>query len=444
MKGCEAMEKKRRFFWLLLPILAAAGMLIFVFWDTILLWVAPKYVLKNAVEVRISQLRESFVEDPLWILLEALEPEGKYTADLTLDTDNSLLGSVHYDLEVQTDCLNHHILAQGTASTQDMLLDLALYLSPDCMAVSSEQLVDSACYGLTFDTFRQDLQSIPLLDFFITEKMITQWEAGLLSIRDQMMQLSVPEPFPVISETETETLLLGLLAMPCDVEEVSVADGNTFVKCRGLTYRLHAEEINQFLKSNLLAGADIITATFYLLEDSLIKVQVSISGEHQGDTLELYFGQDPEEDTLRCCFLRNQANTLVQTEIAVNTDRSEEEYRAHWQIVRTEEGETSLGYCYRPSTGAIALTNETTQETARIRLQKKENGFWMESQNFTQLFRIFCPEIQAVEAVSGSVLVTKGSEITPMEYKNLNEWTLEDFWSLLTGLGSLFGISITS
>ena len=232
--------------------------------------------------------------------------------------------------------------------------------------------------------------------------------------------------------------------MPCDVEEVSVADGNTFVKCRGLTYRLHAEEFNKFLKSDLLAGADIITATFYLLGDSLIKVQVNISGEHQGDTLELYFGQDPEEDTLRCCFLRNQADTLVQTEIAVNTDRSEEEYRAHWQIARTGEGETSFGYRYRPSTGAITLTNETTQETARIRLQKKENGFWMESQNITQLFRIFCPEIQAEEAVSGSVQVTKGSEITPMEYKNLNEWTLEDFWSLLTGLGSLFGISITS
>ena len=68
--------------WLLIPVSAVIVFLTIItvtFWDTVVLYVAPKAVLNTALIHAVEALENRFREDPIWILLGAAEPKGKYT-----------------------------------------------------------------------------------------------------------------------------------------------------------------------------------------------------------------------------------------------------------------------------------------------------------------------------------------------------------------------------
>ena len=181
------MEKRKHRWWILLfPVLLAVVILIAVFWDTVSVYIAPKAVLSAALKNAYSQLETRFSDDPLLILAGTLEPASRYTADAQVCVENALLGNVEYDVQLRTDGGLHQLCVDGTAVTSDKQLDLAWYMDPEFMAVSSDGLVGGNYYGITYDTFAKDIRSIPLISFFISDKMISQWDVAIQTIREQV------------------------------------------------------------------------------------------------------------------------------------------------------------------------------------------------------------------------------------------------------------------
>ena len=189
------MKKKLHHWWIPLILVALVlALLTVIFWDTILLIVAPKAVLTGAVRVAVSQLEERFEDDPLRILLNTLDAEGKYTADIQLNSEHPSAGSVSYDMSVQTHGQNKQIFAEGLINADDVQLNISCYLDTAFMAISSDELVDGRFYGITYDTFSQDIRSIPLLDFFVSDKKLAQWEASVKDIQEQICQQKPMRP----------------------------------------------------------------------------------------------------------------------------------------------------------------------------------------------------------------------------------------------------------
>lgn len=134
------MERKRCKWWIFPIILILLAVIVAtVFWDILAIYIAPKTVLREALVTVYSQLQQRFDGNPLFFSLNAIDPEGKQTVTVQLDTVNELIGDVCYNMTVQTDA--HKLLAEGIASTSAQDLDLSVYMDTEFIAVSSMDLI---------------------------------------------------------------------------------------------------------------------------------------------------------------------------------------------------------------------------------------------------------------------------------------------------------------
>lgn len=445
------MVEKRKFKWwlLVIPVLLFFAVLTAVFWDAIWLRVAPKAVLTSALTKAFSQLEERFREDPLLIVARSADPEGKYTADLTLETERELLGKVTYDMTVQTDGVSHQLLAKGLAKTADKELDLSVYMDSGFMAVSSEDLVKGNYYGITYETFASDLRKIPLLNFMVSDSLLAQWDASVQNIQEQMSRTYALPALPEISQEDTRKLLLGVAAMPCEIEKCSVLlDGNA-VTCHKLDYRVSGEQVGNILSqaTNRDYPSDTsVTVSFYLYQNCVIKLMLSCEAGESAVSYSLSLGMNPGEDTLLLQEIDSSDGQFKELITSVSTQRSESSYEETWNIRKTEEGNSSavsVSFEWNPTSGDMVL--QSGGAAVSLNLTETENGFCLVTDDFVQLIKI---ATQSVSTSTGSgkipctMTITKGSEISVPAYKNLDQWSLEDFLVLLGGIGSLLGIHI--
>ena len=220
-------------------------------------------------------------------------------------------------------------------------------------------------------------------------------------------------------------------------------DGETRT-CQALSYQISGESAAQFLQATPLEGCKSVTVTFYLFEDVLHKVQVLCDRGENSISLDFWLGQDPLTQTLAVDYVQSNNGSFCETRITVDTQRTEDSYQETWTISGTGEKDAVYRFAYCPYTGEMTIDTGLAEEAAKLILLEEESGFTIVSQDFSKLMRML-PDGQMLDIpqnISGSIAVTRGSAINTPEYKNLDQWSLEDFWSLLTGIGSLFGISL--
>lgn len=438
------MEKKTYRWWVLPVLLFVILMLLTVlFWDVLCLRIAPKAVLSAALRTTVSQLETRFRDDPLRILFNILEPEGKYTADIVLGAE-----SADYDLSIQVNGKNKQVFSEGYVKTGNTHLDVSFYLDPNFMAVSSDKLVDGLFYGITYDTFAEDVRKIPLLDFFVSDKKLRQWDTSVKDIQRKINQHKIVQPLPEISEDDFRAVMLGILAMPCEIETTTVSIGDSAVQCQAVTYRIHKNS-GKALQALLPVSGDIsFDITFYLEERSLIKINLNVVSSGQNECYEVLLGQNPLEDALSLRKTKNIDGLITCYEMRVETHRTEEVYSEKWSMLRSEAGKASenheIQFVYQLDNGKTQLAIDN-QKPFAFMLSEKENGIQLQSDDFSQILQIlqWDTELLAVDGpLSGRISVVKGSQIRVPVYKNLDKWDLEDFWNLLSGVGSFLGISL--
>lgn len=440
------MKGKKKWLWLMAAAgLAAIAGAAVLYWDTLLIYMAPKVVLGDALTAAFSQLQQRFEGDPLGIVLKTLDPEGKQTAALVLETEDPVLGRIRYDMHAQ---LQPHVFsAEGVVSAEGRDLDLSIYMDPDFMAVSSDDLVRGSYYGITYDTFLQDIRSIPLLNWMIGEAVLSKWDASVQSIQ-QKMQKDYPIPqIPSITQSDLQKLLLALIATPADVERTAVLVHDQALECYRITYALSGPQVLEVLQQFIaLDGAQTasVTAAFYLHEQAVVLADAEIEAGETLYHLQVELGQDVQNDPLAVKYSEKKGSDLCQLDFSVVTSHREDLYRESWEIQRTGEAVTVFSYEWKENTGDMVLTVNGS-ESIDLNLTESPTGLYLETNELNRLLAIAAgqPHDPQARQYRGSIRVSRGAEIAVPEYKNLNQWSMDDFLILMEGLGGLIGLKFS-
>lgn len=443
------MEPKKHRWWLLGILVALLlGFFVFTFWDAILIRVAPKMVLTTALNDLFFQMEQRFQDDPLLIVAGSLEPEGKYTIDVDLETEKELLGPVTYDMTLQTNGTAHQLCAEGNVSTSSKALDFSLYLDSDFMAVSSVDLVGGICYGITYDTFAADIRQIPLLNFLINDSLLQKWESSVQEIQENMGR---PYALPGLPETSPEDMrktLMGIAVLPCKAQKCAISLSDITVTGYKLDFSVSGQQIKQIL-SGMTDGTDIGEGTavvsFYLYENSVVKIGLLYEAEGSSLQYRLDLGQNPLENLLSLQGTQRKNGEDNKLAITVATQNEENQYTETWNIQKGNYDPLFIAFAWNPLSGDMTLKTSVAAQPCLLNLSETENGFRMTTDDLLSLVYALSPNGQTTqkdEMVSCVMNVSRGSEIVTPAYKNLDQWSTEDFLVLLNGVGSLLGIGI--
>lgn len=438
--------KKRRYWVPALLILLALGA---VFVGAAGHKIRAKSRLTTALSQVFSQLEERFHNDPLLILLECYDSEGKYTAELEAAASQEMLGTITYKMTVEADLKAHRFAANGVAQTSREEMDLSLYMDPDFMAVSSDELVAGEYYGITYDTFAADFRKIPLLDFIVNDTVLSRWDAYVQTVHRQVCRDYPMPQIPQLSEGEIIKLLLGVAAMPCQLQSTDIVMGEKTLSCTELDYAINGEQIAWALSALTGEAFDSDTAflfSFYLCEDALVRFSVSGTTGKTPFRYCVDLNQNPLQDPLT---LTGSYGTAQSLSVTVSTRNSASRYEESWDIHTIREGEEqdhSFDLNWNLQTGALTFRSSQLALPITVNFQKSGDGLRLETQDLRSLLEpLLYPEAATSAAqskISGVVTISRGSAISKPAYKNLDQWSMQDFLTMLAGAGSLVGIRL--
>lgn len=430
-------------------LLLAILLLFFILgWKHLAVHIAPKAVLYSALTKAMEQLQPRFENSPLAILQRVADPDGKYSVNVAIQTYNDDLSNLEYRMKFQTDASKQQIAIEGIAGLPETGMGFSCYLDTDFMAFSSEKLLCDQYYGITYSSFLEDVQGISLLNFFISDTMISQWDDYLQEVPLSIKNVSSVICLPRISEQDVDKCILSVLALPCQLERISLSAEQEVWDCDSLTYSFDGEKMNQFLRQNIFPKASEISVTFYLYRNSLVKALVKYTASEQCLLLEGFWGQEPSVNDLSVTGtwrVDNITKYYLATASLIKNDMDE------WVLKCVEEeGEDDSGefqISYAEDTGCVLLSTDEKEEPISFFLRKQENGCQILIENlskFISFLDVSFPLIMENENSTAEISFHRGSQIIKPQYKNLNEWSIEDFWTLLTSLGSFVGIQFFS
>ena len=436
---------KKKWILLVLAIFLIAVVTVAAFWDTVVIYIAPKSVLSAALQDAMADLRYRYENSPVSLLADNVQPDGQYAAQMDLETENALLGQLHCDMSIQADTVRNRIAAEGVVSSEKTDLDLQLYLDRDFMAISSEDLLGGNHYGITYDSFEADVRSIPLVSILIGESTLSEWNESVTSIQTVMNRpYQIPE-IPEISTDDLQRAMLAAMLLPSRVQKVEMEYLGVYTPCYRIDYSAKGEQVGQVLGylMDIGDGKDAqLEASFYLYKNQLVLAQ--LNGKAGGNSIRcaLEFMLDATVRTLR--YAVKEGNTeqgfcLRQDTRVGNGYRNET-----WTIYDNFEGtgeKKELSYRWEPVMGELVLN---LQPAITLNLFQTNEGLHIQTDQFNLLMDALAgkePDWDAND-MSCNLILKKGSSVEAPVYKNIDQWTAEDLLVLLGSVGSLLGLKI--
>ena len=416
------MKKKK---WLLLLIPAVLLLAAALFW---FLYLSPRMTLSNAADDALSKLEQRLGESPVPILAKGYDENGRNTTSLELTVSDG----VQYDMQVQTDLTTNQVLADGTIQIDGKALNLSAYLDKEFAAITSEDLLRGGYYGITYDTFSSDVRSFPLLSRLIPSATLSKMDSSVEKLQVFMNRTrQIPRLPDVQQEEDIHKLMLGLLVLKSDVHrEMLTVDGES-LECLRFDYSATGEQagtlLGYLMDTGGLSQGDI-TASFYLHGKTLVAVRCDgMAGENRA-ALRLELGQDAA-----------QGDVSIAVEKLENGEKSAFSYKigareadgAHTETIAF--GTQSISYDWKPETGDMVLTLPGKSPIS-LNLSQVQDGFQIQTKDFAALIGI-----NSQKGFDSTMTVRKGAAITPPDYKNLDEWSLDDLLILLGSIGGLLG-----
>ena len=432
--------KKKILIGMLIVLLALAG--IFVgFREPIAVRVAPKAVLTRALQETALQLQQRWEQSPVSVVAGHLEEDGLYSARLDLRMDSDLLGSVNYNMDLSVDTRNNRLLAEGTVQTQRNDLDLTLYLDKVCMAVSSRDFLGGGYYGITYESFPEDIRSIPLMSMFIGEATISGWETSVAGVQSVMNRsYSLPQ-LPELSPEALREVVTAVLLLPGNVQREQISVNGSLVQGYRIDYSASGEEVRELLSGLIEPGEGTdghISASFWLYDDRIVKIVIrgQVGDNSVSCSIELPDGGNPV--TLR---LARQEEGQERGMCIVHEAETENGIlRENWSVFDNFEGTgepMQIRYKWEAETGRLTPDGDGAPV---LTIQETENGLTLITDDLPGLLSCF-----SCETVPGSPMLCEltlgpGESVKEPAYKNLDKWRLEDLLVLLRGIGGLFGL----
>lgn len=426
---------------ILLAAVLAVIVCVILFWNSISIYIMPKAVLTAALSETYSELEERFDKSAISVLSGSLNTEGQYTAEMELSS-----GSTAFDMNVRIDSENQRILAEGIITADDRDLDMTMYLDPDFVAFSSQNLVKGTYYGITFDTFSADIRSFLLLSMFISDQALTQWQTSLEGLRTL-----VPEPknlpdFDNLSKEDLRSLLAAALTLDSQVETVETRLNGEPISCYQISYNASGEDVAELL-GYLMEIDDgdeaAMDVSFTLYQGEIIEIQ--IQGQAGENSIQCSLDLPTEAFgtlQLRCVISKNgedQAFCIRQSmEQGSGSILEEWSYDDHYNL---SDAAVTIAYQWDADIGEMILEGESP---VTVYLQETSEGLRLETDDFSSLLGILSEDrsTSTIAFDSCTMLVSKGSDIETPSYKNLDQWSFEDLLVLLGSVGTLFGLQI--
>ena len=438
---------KRNWLWKCSILVTILGT-VFVFGREVLaVRLAPKAVLYSSLVKMTEQLKLRVKDSPLEMLLDIADPEGKYTADISLQAYANSLVFESYKVKIQTNAKKYQVFADGLCLNGGNKSKLSCYLDQDFISFSTDKLAHSRGVGIVFSSFSNDIQKIPLIDYFVSDQTIAQWDEFLQGFPIALGKIMPILRLPRISGQNINNCILGVLALPCKTEYLSLSIEGELRDCVALTYSAKGEQINYYLNANSFPKTSEFQVTFYLYKNALIKTVVKYTAFDQSLLLEGFFGQDSLNEEIRVCGTWNYDD--ITNYFTATIDAAKDESPNNWNMkwIRNAEGttQTMVQVSFLPDTGCMYLSSTAGEHPISFYLQKRGESIYVKIEDLEDYIGRINPDFwlfQQVDKYTAEILLYRGSEIIKPKYKKLDEWSLEDFWSVLTDVGSFLGIQI--
>lgn len=440
---------KRKWPIVLAAVLIAAGVGIFSFRDALMIRLFPKIVLSKAIAGIFQQLDERYENSPIHVLTGALDLDGSQQISMKLDTTTQFMGVAHYDLQLNTQIAPNRILGTGTVSTGSGMMDLSLFLDENFAAVSSDGLTEGSYYGLTYDTFSHDIRGFLLISFLAGEEMLNSWDASVTGLADMMRRSYT---LPELQSEDIRTVLMGALALKPTVtagekgrymvtfqaegEEIAEAAEHYMAQVpEALASLIHAMEEDDNSQANIVFRLQGNQLTEIDAGITMEKASYQVSAELLGDgelVLELFF---------------HDAENLKRAEIAVKTASDTDVYHEIIKLKYTVNGvqsQLSMDYSWALSSGdmVLNLTHDGQKQTIRLNLTGEGESFTVSCQEFEKFIGLLSEKENPRPTIC-TMTVSPGESITHVPaYRNLSDWSMEDFMLLIARLGGLIGLKL--
>ncbi len=446
----------KRKWWLLFAAAASALLLSLCFFG-VRVRIAPRLILSRALGTATQKLVRRFDESPFHLIFAAIDPGGCQRAEVQLETRQELLGIVRYDLDLSAQLSPCRVYAEGTVVTGGKAMDLSVYMDGDFAAVSSESLAEGSRYGITYDTFPQDIRSRQLLAALIGEKKISAWEQSV-STMDQT--LSGDWKPPAFRMEDIASVLYGVLTLKPEVSRVSTPAGVSQFG-HAVTFQVDVQEIAQAaedyrddLPREIMTWLDglkkdpnaLILVEFLLHRENLVQIRVETKSGRECTCISVVLGDHPDTGELTVEITSRAGETDHRSWLGVETVSNEETYQEQLCFVQTRNGlrsELRLDYGFDPDTGELNLKILRDGEEAKVRINLSGEGetVTVRSGNLRPLLNILSDKHNESPVIC-TLTLSPGKAVDVPQYRNLDQWSMDDLYTLLSGLGGLLGLKM--
>lgn len=437
------MRKNKKALWSILAAVIAVWITaVAVYWDTIVMYAAPQIPIGEAFQRVCDDLEARYRESPLPIILKGYEETGLQTAQVALHSAN---GAPAGRLKVQVDLKNNQILAEGTLPEELKLGEISLYLDRNYAALTSDRLLAGGYYGITYDTFPQDIEArvgvvesmtsslgawlLPrtllqkLQDWLDVLHASTQkMEEQVSSLQKKMdWKLTLPS-VPEINMEEVKKIPLALWALRGKVSTVQTEIGGQNLLCYRVVYKIEgetAETLWGLLYSDPFPENGMVQLTCILHQKNLVRMELRAAARDRQVSGTLTLGDAPRTDDLS---LEIEAPDGQSLSASIRQE-------GEWKTLRLAD--TLLSYQWTPGTGDLIL-KLPEKDPIPMTLREMEKGFTVESEELTGAMNL-----KLLSGYGCTASITRGADITSPEYKNLDQWSVEDLMTLLGSVWTL-------
>ncbi len=429
------MKQSKKLLWILpIVLILALGIAVFLCWDVLVIYLAPQTVLRTALNNAMDGLDSRYQASPVRIIAKGYDPNGQNTTQLILKTMARGDSAVCYDMNVQTDLSNHQIFAKGLVSSDGKNMDVSAYLDDCFAAITSDSLLEGNYYGITYESFGEDLRGIPLVSLLIPNAALEKWEISVSQLQEKMNKSYALPQIPDISIEQLKKITLAILPFRGETSTGEISVNGQLVTCYQLTYKVSGQQLGSAFRNILdteYPENGQLTAVFYLYEKALVKVELNAAAQTDRVSYILSLGPNAAADDLSFGMSKTVKGESSSFSASVSTRMNGNALEDTICI-----NDTVISYVWENSTGDMRL-KLPDRDVIFLNLSEAENGFRVITQDFGKLMG------WSEEKTYDSVMtIHKGSEISVPPYKNLDQWSLDDLMVLLGNIGSLIGIRI--
>ena len=478
------MSKFGKFKWLMivLPLVLAVSVAAAAAWEPLMMRFAPEAVLSSAWEKTAEKLDKRSEGSPLDVISDAGRDWAK-NGELAVDVAADIYGQeISAQLLVQSVQAKQQAAASASVNFMGEEVKANFYLDKNSAALSVNPYLDGTYYGVTFDSFREDLAA-SVLGQYLDEEEAAELEESISQLRDNIRSKTDTEallaPYKKIVEAyidslelttgEAEKTLSGTV-YTCDTITLTMDEASLIALMNELLDAMEQDTALEALLSDSLcalldvddwsaaigemrndlqdAGKELqadVELVYYLRKGFVAAVDchlnMVVDGEEVSMQMDVNFGAKPETDEITAAFTvtadGDTAEMILTSTVGEQDGVREDSVTLKIRIPEENTIRLSFATQWNKDSGALELSlssfqgaKENLYITMDGKLEKTKKGFVL---SITPE-----PELLGGVELTVSISCTTGTEIVTPAFVNLDKWD-ETVVSTLEGLFGMMG-----